>query len=510
MPVCRYFLEGHCRFGDRCWNEHPRGGRQQQGRYPQQQPTGGSRSWGSSNQQRYVQPSTTWTRDNRTTYDDNSAASRSWGSSNQRYVQQSNFSKSTTWTKDNRTYDDNRSKNYSSGPSAGHFSSQNRFSALPQQDFSRDTQSDKDGNLLDDIKHDLDAWESSGQWIFSVCCVNKVNRNLIGFADISPEELRLEYYTAQSTGKLNDYMNSIQQLVNQWKKRIADIRNMNPLSQAALIDDLTKPPSGPVPTFGGQPAASGFGSSGPAIQDTASSAVSFSFKPDSQTAAPMAGPLPTFPTAPGFGNQPTTGFGNPASAAASFTFAVTAASDVSSSGFGTSKAATSAAAFSFAPTKASGFGASDTSGFGLAATSSQPMSASSTGTSLFGATALPPSGFGGNASAVPGFGVAPSSSIFGGSDSSSGTSGFGAKPSAVSDLFKAGAAASAASTPFGQAPGSSMSLAASVSSSSTADGNPLYTSRSALSAEELSQFESKKFTLGKVPLLPPPVDLLVV
>ena len=24
--VCQHFLKGYCRFGDKCWNEHPRGG----------------------------------------------------------------------------------------------------------------------------------------------------------------------------------------------------------------------------------------------------------------------------------------------------------------------------------------------------------------------------------------------------------------------------------------------------------------------------------------------------
>ncbi|XP_021242043.1 nucleoporin-like protein 2 [Numida meleagris] len=38
----------------------------------------------------------------------------------------------------------------------------------------------------------------------------------------------------------------------------------------------------------------------------------------------------------------------------------------------------------------------------------------------------------------------------------------------------------------------------------------LFTPKSKLSAEELKQFEAKKFTLGKIPLKPPPADLLYV
>lgn len=26
MTVCNFFLQGRCRYGEKCWNEHPRGG----------------------------------------------------------------------------------------------------------------------------------------------------------------------------------------------------------------------------------------------------------------------------------------------------------------------------------------------------------------------------------------------------------------------------------------------------------------------------------------------------
>lgn len=26
MTVCSFFLQGRCRYGEKCWNEHPRGG----------------------------------------------------------------------------------------------------------------------------------------------------------------------------------------------------------------------------------------------------------------------------------------------------------------------------------------------------------------------------------------------------------------------------------------------------------------------------------------------------
>ncbi|KAK2096201.1 Nucleoporin nup42, partial [Saguinus oedipus] len=69
MAICQFFLQGRCRFGDRCWNEHPGargagGGRQP----PQQQLSGNNR--------------------------------RGWNTTSQRYsnvIQPSSFSKSTPW-----------------------------------------------------------------------------------------------------------------------------------------------------------------------------------------------------------------------------------------------------------------------------------------------------------------------------------------------------------------------------------------------------------------------------
>ncbi|XP_073486193.1 nucleoporin NUP42 [Aquarana catesbeiana] len=566
MVICNYFLQGRCRYGDRCWNEHPRGGggggrQEQQSRYHYQQPPAGSRTWTSSNQ---------------------------------RYVQPSNFSKSTTWSRDNSQTSyaqhsdshDNRSRHYNSGSSAGSFSTQNRFSTLPSQDHSKDIQSDKDGSLFEDIKRDLDVWESSGQWIFSVYCVSKDTSNATGFADISPEELRLEFYTARDSGNMQNYVNSVQQLATQWKQRIHAIKNANISAQTALVKELTKPAVGSAPMFGGQQNSS-FPTTSSSASSAPQSASSFSFKPDSQ--APSAGPISSFPTASGFANKPAIGFSNAVTgSAASFTFAVTTASDGASSGFNNAKAV-SASTFSFAPTTTSGAGASAFTGFGAATTAlSASTSSHVTGafggttaasgfgqstTSGFGGTTVASgfgqsttsgvggttaasgfgqsttSGFGGTTaasglgqSATSGFGGTTASgfgqsttsgfggtavssgfgqsstSVFGGGLSTSGfggpaantvTSGFGAKTSAVSDLFKTGAASSATTSIFLQASGVSVSRPPSVTSTSEASSkNPVFTRRSELSDKELSQFQSKRFSLGNIPIRPPPADLL--
>jgi hypothetical protein len=52
-------------------------------------------------------------------------------------------------------------------------------------------------------------------------------------------------------------------------------------------------------------------------------------------------------------------------------------------------------------------------------------------------------------------------------------------------------------------------ISTSVLASGAAD-NALFTPRDQLMKEELEQFQSQRFTLGKIPLKPPPVELLTV
>ncbi|XP_069811880.1 nucleoporin NUP42-like [Dendropsophus ebraccatus] len=442
MAICSFFLQGRCKFGDRCWNEHPRDGRHQ-------------------GHNRYQ------------------SESSNWNSSSQRYVQPSSFSKNLTWTRDNdRSFGsgsgDNRNRSSKPNEPPGFFSPQNRFGALANQEHARESGQDKEENLIVDIIKDMEMWESSGQWMLSVYCVLKEQRHLSGFTDISPEELRLECYTSHKDGNLQNYMNSVQQLVTQWKQRIRDIKNMNPSSNSALLSQLTKPPSVTAPStfaapqqsgsFGG-PQQTGFGTSNISANMPVSAA-SFNFKPDTNTAAPNAGP-----TAPAFGNKPSFGFGNTGTVSAS--------------------------SFSFAPTTTSGGAASTFSGFG-SASAAPSMAASGFGGTVTG-------GFGSSVSAVPGFGGTPSASGFGGLTSSTKTSGFGAVPAGAGSLSTSGTSL------FGQ--GVTVSSASNAVSTSAADSglsSALFTPRNELSQEDLQQFECKMFTLGKIPLLPPPADLLTV
>ncbi|XP_056375738.1 nucleoporin NUP42 [Hyla sarda] len=447
MTVCSFFLQGRCKFGDRCWNEHTRDGRQ-------------------PGQNRY-QPQ-----------------SSSWNASGQRHGQPPTISKNLTWTRENDrgSYGsgsgDNRSRTSKPTAPSGFFSSQNRFSGLANQEHAKDSGQDKEDSLLADIQNDMETWESSGQWLLSVYCVLKEQRHLSGFADISPEELRLECYTALKEGKFQNYVNSVQQLVNQWKQRVRDVMNMNPSSNAALLNQLSKPPTVAAPSaFGGQQSGSfgslqqtSFGTSSMS-SDKPVAASSFSFKPESHTAAPNAGASSSFPSsAPMFSSQPSFGFGN--------------------------KGPVSAASFSFAPTTTPGDAASTAPSMAA----SGPASAVSSG---FGR--MMAGGFGSSVGAAPGFGGPPSAAGFGGFSSSTKTSGFGAVPTGAISVSTPGTSL------FGQGvTGSSVSSAVGTSAADSVLSTALFTPRSELSQEDLLQFESRTFTLGKVPLVSPPADLLTI
>ncbi|XP_032729230.1 nucleoporin NUP42 isoform X2 [Lontra canadensis] len=275
----------------------------------------------------------------------------------------------------------------------------------------------------------------------------KMKRNFC-FTDISPEELRLEYCNFLTSNNLQSYLNSLQQLINQWRNRINELKSLNTSTNIALLSDVKDGINQPASAFGfGSTNAVTFGSPGfPVNNSSSANAQNFSFKPSS---APSGSP-------PMFGNTPAFG------AASSASSAVT--TSVPAFGFG-KPAVTSAASFSFKSPAATGFGSPGFSGFPAS------MAAGS-----FGAPGAPAFGSG---TSVAGFGSLGSHSHTAFSKSSSNT--------------------------FGN---NSITTSLPVSNGSTTTDNKLFTPKDQLTAEELEHFQSKKFTLGKIPLKPPPTELL--
>lgn len=321
--------------------------------------------------------------------------------------------------------------------------SQNPFAASDSSDEQKDEK-----KLLEGIIKDMEVWESSGQWMFSVYSPVKKKPSISGFTDISPEELRLEYHNFLSSNNLQNYLNSIQQLINQWRNRVNELKSLNISTKVALLSEVKDGTNQAAPTFGlGSRQTATFGS--PVNNNSSISAQNFSFKTDSGFAtAPSGSPSV-------FGNTPA--FGTVSSASSAITTSTPAL------GFG-KPAVLSAASFSFKTPAASGFGSPGFSGFPASVTAG-------------------PAG-------------APGAPGFGNSGSLAGLGGPG----------------SHAHTPFSMSPsdtfGNNGMLTSLPVSNSSAAGNVLFTPKDQLTAEELEQFQSKKFTLGKIPLKPPPVELL--
>ncbi|XP_061597907.1 nucleoporin NUP42 [Cololabis saira] len=438
MAVCSFFLQGRCRYGDKCWNEHPRGGNRGGGgggggfndnySRPQQSRGGGggygNRVWVNPSQQKgsYIQPQSFSSPGGNDWGRGGGGGGGGGGGARRENLKSSEFS----FSNQNR---------FSSLNDAGIFDRRGGAAAAGAGGTAGDEDDDK---KLEIIQMDMDAWESSGQWGFS--CYSGFKTCLSGFTDLSPEELRLEYYSTRASGDLQGYLSGVNQLVNQWKTRVQELKIMNRTTRAALLAEL----NGAAP----QASSNDFGST----------------------------------TAPGFGfpssNFESKGFGAPAQTQVnSFSFAAPHA------GFGSPAAPASSAGFGSAlPASAqapSGFGSSSSaSTFSFAAPNADKPVASS------------------------GFGSASGFSF-------SSTANTGAGQGAG---FGAGApAAAVGSNAFGQTSGGFGAVTASAGAASameTSDG--LFSPENKLTQDELDQFKAKRFTLGQIPLKPPPAKMLMV
>ncbi|NXL93207.1 NUPL2 protein, partial [Alectura lathami] len=368
------------------------------------------------------------------------------GAANQRYanvIRPSTFNPNT-WGDSN----DHGRGHFASSCLGSPGSGQNSFSAAGNPNVDGGCR-DEEEKLLDCVVKDLKIWESSGQWLFSCYSPMKDKPNVTGFLDLSPEELRLEYYNCRANNNVKHYTNSVQLLEEQWKKRVRELKVLNASTKAALLSQLKNAAPQTLPSLGsGGQQTSGLGLSSLPVNSSGTSANSFSFKTNASVTSASSGNTAAF-------GRPSAG-GNPPA------FGMSPSPSVSHPVGSGSLSAPSAASFSFKTS-------ATTSGFG---------------TSVF-------AGFG-SSSAVNSSSTAPLAA--------SGASSAAAAPSLPSSAWLGQTASTS---------GYSATSAPAAATSSTASGS-LYTPRGELSAEELQQFEAKKFTMGKIPLKPPPADLLHV
>ncbi|KAG5265021.1 hypothetical protein AALO_G00260580 [Alosa alosa] len=287
---------------------------------------------------------------------------------------------------------------------------QNRFGTLnTPSSFDRGGHKDENDKHLETIQKDMEIWESSGQWLFS--CYSVLKGSVSGFVELSPEELRLEYYNGRASGDLQAYGSSVQQLASQWRNRLQELKVMNANTRSTLIAELNNPGQQPS-SFGSAP--SGFGSSSAGFGSTAPPSGFGSTAPSGFGAAPS-----------GFGSAPASGFGSagfgaPAQNSANFSFAPTqsaaptgfgSAQPPSQSGFGSAPGtAPSASSFSFAAPAAAAATKDASSGFGASASGFSFASSAPLSTSGFGGVLEHPPGpvaSGSPASAAPTVGFLP-------------------------------------------------------------------------------------------------------
>ncbi|XP_072365338.1 uncharacterized protein [Scyliorhinus torazame] len=514
MPVCKFFLEGRCRFGDNCWNEHPRG-------VGRGQPNTASRgTWGNQfqkHQSSYIQPPSFY------------RPPSTWGSGG-REVERRGFGSADTGKK--------------ATSSSGSFL-QNRFTTLSSEDQDREVE-----NLLEVVRKDIEAWEISNQWLFSCYSVAKEYACVSGLVDISPEELRMEYYNSRTGGSLQNYADSIQQLSNQQRNRMLEMKKPNSSVRCSMSAELRKPnqqkpetkfgfASNSVnsDTFSFKPSAglgnttttSGFGGSSAPASSTFGNASTFTVPTSTSASASGAFGISATSSTPGpslfgssapFGSNSTTaspGFGSSASVCAPTSSVFGSTVTTTANAFGGNVTTTANAFGGNVTTTTNAFGGNVTTtpnAFGANVTTTpNAFGANVTATpNAFGANVTAtPNAFGANVTTTPnafGANVTTTPNAFGGNVTTT-PNAFGGNVPTTPNAF--GGNVPTTPNAFGSSAVSvSQPQNIAGSNNSVSGYDKLYTPRTELSADDLQEFEAKKFTLGRIPLRPPPIELMNV
>ncbi|XP_022083453.1 nucleoporin-like protein 2 [Acanthaster planci] len=461
MVVCHFFLRGNCKFGDRCRNEHPRGGIG--GGYPSYG-GGGYQSFGGRGNFAY-----------------SSRGDGSYGSYGQ---QQSNHNNPYVYRKDTsggRNYDGRSDgSNYDGYGGGGTYGrsggSQNRFGVLSNLGDHMQNGDTKEHEILDIIKQDAKEWEASQMWPLSCYKPNKARSYVPGFEDISPDEVRYLAYTAEKENKFDQHKATFAAVLNIYKSQRDVMQNPSRDLKTRLIN-----------AFRGAPTSSSvFGNTDSPVElmygnSTVSGGSGQAFGGS------------------GFGSA-STGFGS-----------MPASSDTSGFG-GSTMGKTFTGNFGIQPSQGQAGGSASTGLFG------KQVATGSTGTRLFGKPA--PTGsqtglFGNQASSgTTGAGLFGKPATIGVNDTggSGGIVGAGGSSSQVGLFGKppaSGTSGNSQPSSFGMTQvdfrspqGSSWGTGA-----PTSPQTSTYTPLNELTAEEKEQFKAQSFMLGKVPTRPPPIEL---
>ncbi|KAL3863642.1 hypothetical protein ACJMK2_005391 [Sinanodonta woodiana] len=193
MVVCKFFLNGTCRYGNKCWNEHPTGGNAGYMLTAQRQLYGHGGDGGGGGY--------------RGGGGGGGGGGRKQISFRDSFGQNQNPYK---WIAPDAT----QKGQGSSSAAQGTLSS---------------------AEIVSRLANEMDVWENSKMWPFSSLTYEKETPCIPGFSDLSPEELRLEAYEAQATGNTEVYIQKFASLVNEFRSKRNELRNPTPTCRQSLI-----------------------------------------------------------------------------------------------------------------------------------------------------------------------------------------------------------------------------------------------------------------------------------
>ncbi|XP_033100804.1 nucleoporin NUP42-like [Anneissia japonica] len=255
MVICKFFLQGYCKFGDKCWNEHTRnadhhsynrnvpfsnrGGKGGFGGGGSSVYGGGGYGGGSSN---YGGGGYSGGGYSRGGYSGGYS-----GSSNFRGGYKGEFNSSTS---------------QSFGQKSS-FGSSNRYSVLDQQGTGEEMLTPTE--MLDFIKKDVEEWVQGNMWPFSCYKATKAHANFPGFEDTSFEEFRHEAYLAVKNNTYEQYKKVFADLGNTVAQKRNELMQPSQDTKAGLIEICTviyAPSPISSSSFSSSSGTSSFGSSG--------------------------------------------------------------------------------------------------------------------------------------------------------------------------------------------------------------------------------------------------------
>ncbi|ESO96614.1 hypothetical protein LOTGIDRAFT_174789 [Lottia gigantea] len=391
----------------------------------------------------------------------------------------------------------------------------NRYKWTAQNNNNNSESQTNPEEIVSGLRQNIETWEQSKMWPFSCMALEKDQPCMPEFTDISADELRWEAYQAIKSGNLMAYTEKVKQLTEEYRSKhlllkhpTTEIKNqlvqfINSYRQNKNTDSKS---SFVKPSAFGGPGSSNAGSAFGGMTSTAAAASpgfggqsssSNLFRGQSafggqstNSGSVFGGQSATFRGPSSFGGQNSETFGAQSNAGSIFSDAA------KSSAFGTNPGSGSVMG------QPATFGQTSSESIFGQSSSETPGSTPGFGQSGFGQTQ---SGtlFGQpqNQSATPGSGMGqiqnPTRNLFGKPE----------PPPASSSIFGASGFGASASAPGTSAFGTSGS---GIQGQTTSDNtkNTVYTPLDQLTADEKAQFESDQFTPGRIPVKPPPRELV--